>query len=81
MPVFRLQLFFKTLGINIIAFYSSTIFRSGGLTDYQSLLTSFGFGVVNFIFAFPAIFVIDTFGRRSLLLTTFPNMFWTLLGK
>lgn len=24
---------------------------------------------------------IDTFGRRALLLFTFPNMFWTLLGK
>lgn len=91
-------------GINIIAFYSSTIFRSGGLDDYQALLTTFGFGVVNFVFALPAIFTIDTvsldswasmkgegkrntdtempqFGRRSMLLATFPNMFWTLLGK
>lgn len=30
--------------------------------------------------AFPAVFTIDTFGRRSLLLATFPNMCWTLLA-
>lgn len=30
--------------------------------------------------AFPAVFTIDTFGRRSLLLATFPNMAWTLLA-
>jgi MFS family permease len=33
-----------------------------------------GFGVINFLFAIPAIYTIDTFGRRNLLLTTFPLM-------
>lgn len=67
-------------GINIMAFYSSTIFREGGASDFEALLGSFGFGAVNFIFAIPAFFTIDTFGRRSLLLFTFPNMAWTLLA-
>ena len=66
-------------GINIIAFYSSTIFKSAGFTDRQALYASLGFGAINFLFAFPAIFTIDTFGRRSLLLFTFPNMCWSLL--
>jgi MFS family permease len=35
---------------------------------------------VNFVFAWPAIWTIDTFGRRSLLLFTFPQMAWTLLA-
>ncbi len=48
------------------------------MTD--SLLFSFGFGAVNFLFAWPAFFTIDTFGRRSLLLFTFPQMAWTLLA-
>lgn len=39
-----------------------------------------GFGLVNFIFAWPAIWTIDTFGRRTLLLFTFPQMAWTLLA-
>lgn len=66
-------------GINIIAFYSSTIFVSSGFTTDQALFASLGFGAVNFVFAFPAVFTIDTFGRRALLLFTFPNMCWTLL--
>lgn len=33
-----------------------------------------------FVFAFPALYTIDTWGRRTLLLSTFPNMAWTLLG-
>ncbi|KAF2111260.1 hypothetical protein BDV96DRAFT_189689 [Lophiotrema nucula] len=66
-------------GINIMAFYSSTIFAEAGYSVRQCLFASFGFGLVNFIFAFPAIWTIDTFGRRNLLLFTFPNMAWCLL--
>lgn len=65
-------------GINIIAFYSTTVFKDAGANDLEALLASWGFGLVNFLFAFPAIWTIDTFGRRSLLLFTFPNMAWTL---
>lgn len=43
-------------------------------------MATFGFGLVNFVFAWPAVWTIDTFGRRGLLLFTFPNMFWTLLA-
>jgi hypothetical protein len=67
-------------GINIIAFYSSTVFSLAGSNTLTSLLASFGFGLVNFVFAWPAIWTIDTFGRRSLLLLTFPQMAWTLLA-
>ncbi|UPL03409.1 hypothetical protein LCI18_014343 [Fusarium solani-melongenae] len=68
-------------GINIIAFYSATIFKESGIGDYTALWASFGFGIINFLFAWPAVWTIDTFGRRTLLLFTFPNMFWTLLGE
>ncbi|KFY87694.1 hypothetical protein V500_06819 [Pseudogymnoascus sp. VKM F-4518 (FW-2643)] len=67
-------------GINIMAFYSSTIFKEAGSNTLETLLSSFGFGLVNFIFAFPAIWTIDTFGRRNLLLFTFPNMAWCLIA-
>jgi len=67
-------------GINIIAFYSSTIFVEANYTPRQALYASLGFGAVNFLFAFPAVFTIDTFGRRTLLLFTFPQMAWTLLA-
>ncbi|KAI0598819.1 sugar transporter-domain-containing protein [Biscogniauxia sp. FL1348] len=67
-------------GINIIAFYSSTVFVDAGYNQFQAMLCSFGFGLVNWLFAFPAFWTIDTFGRRSLLLFTFPQMMWTLLA-
>jgi hypothetical protein len=35
-------------GINIIAFYSSTIFKEGGASERAALIASFGFGLVNF---------------------------------
>lgn len=67
-------------GINIMAFYSSTIFVEAGYSTLSSLLASMGFGLVLFVFAFPAVYTMDTFGRRNLLLTTFPNMAWCLLA-
>jgi hypothetical protein len=42
-------------GINIIAFYSSSIFVEAGASAHTALLASLGFGLVNFVFAWPAI--------------------------
>lgn len=39
-----------------------------------------GFGLVMFVCAFPAIWTMDSYGRRNLLLLTFPNMAWCLLA-
>ncbi|KAG6813695.1 hypothetical protein H0H92_008543 [Tricholoma furcatifolium] len=66
-------------GVNAIAYYSSNIFRQANFSQIQSLLASFGFGAVNFVFAIPAFYTIDTFGRRNLLLVTFPLMSLFLL--
>jgi hypothetical protein len=51
-------------GVNVIAYYSSTVFFQSGFSRVASLLSSFGFGLINFLFALPAVFTIDTFGRR-----------------
>ncbi|RYP36407.1 hypothetical protein DL768_010946 [Monosporascus sp. mg162] len=61
-------------GVNVIAYYSSAIFEAANFPRSQALLVSLGTGAVNFLFAIPAIYTIDTFGRRNLLLTTFPLM-------
>jgi MFS family permease len=66
-------------GVNVIAYYSSSVFSQAGLSDIQAILGSWGFGMLNFIFALPAVYTIDTFGRRFLLLTTFPAMSVCLL--
>jgi hypothetical protein len=47
-------------GINIIAFYSTTVFVNAGFTQFRALIGSFGFGLVNWLFAFPAFWTIDT---------------------
>lgn len=61
-------------GINVIAYYSSSIFVESNLSEIKAMLASWGFGMINFLFAIPAFYTIDTFGRRNLLLTTFPLM-------
>ncbi|KAM5350473.1 hypothetical protein ACJ41O_006978 [Fusarium nematophilum] len=61
-------------GVNVIAYYSSEIFLEAGFSEKSALAASLGFGIINFLFAIPAFHTIDTFGRRNLLLTTFPLM-------
>ncbi|KAK7724230.1 hypothetical protein SLS64_000564 [Diaporthe eres] len=61
-------------GVNVIAYYSSEIFLSANLPETSALSASLGFGIINWLFAIPAVYTIDTFGRRNLLLTTFPLM-------
>lgn len=59
-------------GVNAIAYYSTQIFIDSDFGEKAALAASLGFGAVNFLFAIPALYTIDTFGRRKLLLTTFP---------
>ncbi|KAJ4190935.1 hypothetical protein NW767_006165 [Fusarium falciforme] len=80
LAAFTVMIAQQMCGINIIAFYSTTVFKEANMTEFQAMLGSFGFGLVNWLFAFPAFWTIDTFGRRSLLLFTFPQMTWTLLA-
>ncbi|MBE7179903.1 MAG: sugar porter family MFS transporter, partial [Terriglobus roseus] len=65
-------------GINIVAFYSSNIFSDAGFSTYGALVASCVFGFVNFIGAFPALWTMDTLGRRALLLWTLPLMAVTM---
>ncbi|KAI7934263.1 hypothetical protein MJO29_016513, partial [Puccinia striiformis f. sp. tritici] len=67
-------------GVNVIAYYSSQVFIEAGFNRKAALLTTMGTGLVNWIFAIPALYTIDTFGRRNLLLTTFPAMAVCLLA-
>ncbi|KAH9032648.1 MFS sugar transporter [Lactarius hengduanensis] len=65
--------------VNVIAYYSSTIFTQAGFSEIRALLASWGFGALNFVMALLAVYTIDTFGRRNLLLVTFPLMSLLLL--
>ncbi|KAL1305121.1 hypothetical protein AAFC00_002049 [Neodothiora populina] len=61
-------------GVNVIAYYSSAVFVDSGFDELNALAASLGFGIINFVFALPAVYTIDSFGRRNLLLFTFPLM-------
>lgn len=62
-------------GVNVTAYYSSSILvTKAAFSHRRALLISMGFGIINFFFAFPAVWTIDSFGRRNLLLFTFPFM-------
>ncbi|KAL8696592.1 MAG: hypothetical protein Q9224_002714 [Gallowayella concinna] len=67
-------------GINIISFYSSTIFQEAGYTSTQALYASLGYGAVQVVATIPTLFLIDTKGRRTLTLLTFPGMCIFLLA-
>ncbi|KAK5677754.1 hypothetical protein LTS10_009637 [Elasticomyces elasticus] len=69
----------QACGINIIAFYSSTLFSSSGFSATAALWASVVFGFINFIGAFPAVWAMDSLGRRSLLLWSLPAMAVTML--
>lgn len=61
-------------GINAIAYYSSNIFAQSGFTPTSALLASWGFGMLNWLGAFPALYTIDRYGRRPLVLVSYPLM-------
>lgn len=66
----------------MLAYYSTEIFLSTSRGDNKltsssqrkALTASLGWGLINWLFAIPAVYSIDTFGRRNLLLSTFPLM-------
>lgn len=66
-------------GVNVLAYYSSQIFLDANFSEVSALGASVGWGVINWLFAIPAFYTIDTFGRRNLLLLTFPLMALFLL--
>ncbi|KAL6813857.1 MFS general substrate transporter [Trichoderma sp. SZMC 28015] len=64
-------------GINVLAFYSGTLFAGASSKDEQHskiipMAYSLGFGAINFLCGLPAVRSIDTLGRRKWLLGTLP---------
>ena len=80
LAAFTVMLSQQLCGINIIAFFSSTIFLDSGFSRFQALLASTIFGFVNFIGAIPAVWTMESLGRRKLLLMTLPAMALTMFA-
>ncbi|MFB2922100.1 sugar porter family MFS transporter [Aerosakkonema funiforme] len=56
------------VGINVIFYYSSILWRAVGFSERDSLLITVITGVVNIVTTFIAISTVDKFGRKPLLL-------------
>ena len=63
-----LSVFQQFVGINVVLYYASEIFRNMGATTEVSLLQTIFVGVVNLGFTVLAIYTVDKFGRKPLMI-------------
>lgn len=64
---FLMAFFNQFSGISFILFYAPEIFEKAGLGASESLLSSISIGVINMIFTFAGIYLIDLSGRKTLM--------------
>lgn len=68
-------------GMVAIVYYAPTIFMKAGYESAQSaLFANVMIGIINFIFTFVAIFSVDRFGRKGLLLIGFSGLFLSIMA-
>jgi SP family xylose:H+ symportor-like MFS transporter len=63
-----LSVFQQFVGINVVLYYASNIFRNMGSSTDASLLLTIIVGAVNLIFTIVAILTVDRFGRKPLMI-------------
>jgi len=73
-----LSVFQQFVGINVIFYYSSTLWQSVGFTEADALTQTVITSVTNIVVTVIAIALIDRIGRRKLLLIGSAGMFVTL---
>ncbi len=64
---FLLAFFNQLSGINAIIYYAPKVFEMAGIGREAALLSSVGIGVVNLLFTIVGWYLIDRFGRRTLM--------------
>ena len=63
-----LSVFQQFIGINVVLYYAGNIFRNMGASTDASLLQTIIVGAINMLFTIVAIFTVDRFGRKPLML-------------
>ncbi|MDP4185769.1 MAG: D-xylose transporter XylE [Bacteroidota bacterium] len=63
-----LSVFQQFVGINVVLYYAGNIFRNMGASTDSSLLQTIIVGIINLIFTVIAIFSVDRFGRKPLMI-------------
>lgn len=75
-----LAVFNQLSGINVIMYYAPMIFEKAGANTNTAMLQAVAVGVTNLLFTIIAMFFIDKFGRKTLLLIGAIGMFFSLAG-
>ena len=75
-----LAVFNQLSGINVIMYYAPMIFEKAGANTNAAMLQAVAVGVTNMVFTIIAMFFIDKFGRKTLLLIGAVGMFLSLAG-
>jgi MFS transporter, SP family, xylose:H+ symportor len=63
-----LSVFQQAVGINVVLYYAPTIFKGLGFGNDAAMWQTVIMGIVNIIFTLVAIFTVDKFGRKPLLI-------------
>lgn len=64
-----LSVFQQFVGINVVMYYAANIFRNMGASTDASMLQTIIVGIINMLFTIVAIFTVDRFGRKPLMIT------------
>ncbi len=75
-----LAVFNQLSGINVIMYYAPMIFEKAGASTNSAMLQAVAVGVTNMLFTIIAMFFIDKFGRKTLLLIGAVGMCLSLAG-
>ena len=75
-----LAVFNQFSGINVIMYYAPMIFEKAGASTNSAMLQAVAVGATNMLFTIIAMFFIDRFGRKTLLLIGAVGMFLSLAG-
>lgn len=75
-----LSVFQQFVGINVVLYYAPEIFRGMGMATDASLLQTIIVGAINMIFTVVAIFTVDNFGRKKLMMIGSGFMAISMIG-
>ncbi len=75
-----LSIFQQFVGINVVLYYAPEIFRGMGMETDASLLQTIIVGAINMIFTVVAIFTVDRFGRKNLMMIGSGFMAVSMIG-
>lgn len=76
-----LQIFQQFTGINVIMFYAPVLFQTMGFASDASLLSAVVTGLVNVVSTLVAVFSVDKFGRKKLLIEAVVQMLITQVSQ